>query len=211
MESQEHSPDRPPRSNLLVYVMVSVLAGLVVVLVVSSMGPPAGKNHPWVGQTMPAAPLQPLLNADQPFLPEQFQGKVTLVNFWGPWCPPCLAEFPQLLQIRQTFSVDEDFQLLSIASDGGWAPGTVGYGEDINYLTPESQMVLAEHNSELPIYVDTQAQLRSNLSQIAPFKAYPTTLLVGRSGQIEAVWVGYEPDARKITNPIRELLRQAKP
>lgn len=207
MATSDAATNQTPRSNILVYVLVCVLAGLVVMFVVTSMGPPSAQRHPWVGNPIPSVPLQPLLNADQPFQHSQFQGKVTLVNFWGPWCPPCRAEFPQLLKIRQSLSLEEDFQLLSIAADGNWAPGTGEFQEDLEYLEPESQMVLAEHNTDLPVYVDQQAELRTKISEISPFKAYPTTLLVGRTGQIEAVWVGYEPDARKITSRIHEALK----
>ena len=29
------------------------------------------------------------------------QGKVVIVHFWGSWCPPCMREFPSLLQFQE--------------------------------------------------------------------------------------------------------------
>ncbi|GAB6039915.1 TlpA family protein disulfide reductase [Endothiovibrio diazotrophicus] len=29
-----------------------------------------------------------------------FRGKVVILHFWGSWCPPCMREFPELLQFQ---------------------------------------------------------------------------------------------------------------
>lgn len=33
----------------------------------------------------------------------QHKGKVLLVNFWATWCPPCVREFPALVQLHGVY------------------------------------------------------------------------------------------------------------
>ena len=42
------------------------------------------------------------------------KGKVMLVDFWSPWCPPCRAEIPNIKAVWEQFQGD-DFDVLSVA------------------------------------------------------------------------------------------------
>ncbi len=42
------------------------------------------------------------------------KGKVMLVDFWSPWCPPCRAELPNIKAVWEQFHGD-DFDVLSVA------------------------------------------------------------------------------------------------
>ena len=42
------------------------------------------------------------------------KGKVMLVDFWSPWCPPCKAEIPNIKAIWEQYQGD-DFDVLSVA------------------------------------------------------------------------------------------------
>ncbi len=44
-----------------------------------------------------------------------FKGKVILLNFWASWCPPCVKEFPALIEIAQAFP--DDVVLIALSSD----------------------------------------------------------------------------------------------
>lgn len=206
------SSNRLPRSGKVqVLIVLCILVGLGVMASTLILGPQPGGPHPWVGKPIPAVTLQPLLNTDTPFDTANLQGKTTLINFWGPWCPPCLMEFPDLLQLREKFANDPNFQFVSIASDGGWGPSGFGYREDEDYLKEESQMILAKYNSDLPIYVDLDGQFRQKLIQTAEFTGYPTTILVGPDGKTAAVWLGYSPNlGKEAAKIIREQLAPAE-
>ncbi|MCZ2328024.1 DsbE family thiol:disulfide interchange protein [Bartonella sp. F02] len=52
----------------------------------------------------------PLLNNEGYLNSEYLKGRVTLINFWGSWCPPCRAEHPILMNIAK----DQRFDLIGI-------------------------------------------------------------------------------------------------
>ena len=43
-------------------------------------------------------------------------GNTTMIDFWGTWCAPCVAEVPYLKDAHQAFK-GEGFQLVSVAND----------------------------------------------------------------------------------------------
>lgn len=48
--------------------------------------------------------------------PDQFGGKLLMVNFWATWCPPCIEETPALNALHQRFH-DKGLTLLGISVD----------------------------------------------------------------------------------------------
>jgi cytochrome c biogenesis protein CcmG, thiol:disulfide interchange protein DsbE len=44
------------------------------------------------------------------------QGKVVVLNFWGTWCPPCIAETPSLNQL-QNYIASRNGVVVGVAAD----------------------------------------------------------------------------------------------
>jgi thiol-disulfide isomerase/thioredoxin len=46
-----------------------------------------------------------------------WKGKVTLVNFWATWCPPCREEIPDLIKLQERYK--DHLQIIGVSSDEG--------------------------------------------------------------------------------------------
>ena len=71
----------------------------------------------WLGVT--AAGAQPFVFEDMQGQPQRladYRGKWVLVNFWATWCPPCLEEIPDLVDLHRAHS-KKDLVVIGVALD----------------------------------------------------------------------------------------------
>jgi thiol-disulfide isomerase/thioredoxin len=52
----------------------------------------------------------------QKFDMSEFKGKVVLVDFWATWCPPCIAELPNVIENYEKYH-DRGFEVVGISLD----------------------------------------------------------------------------------------------
>ncbi len=144
------------------------------------------------------------LDGDSPAVTlADLRGKVALVNLWGTWCPPCLSEYPHMVDIYKKFKNRDDFRLLAISC------GPPGSGEDIQTLRQNTQAFLDQNDSPMPAYTDQDQVTRRAIDQAVGLQGYPTTILLDRHSTIRRVWVGYTPGAeQEMDAAISDLLDQ---
>ena len=46
--------------------------------------------------------------------PEEWNGKILILNFWASWCPPCLQEIPAFIRLQEKYA-GQDVQFVGIA------------------------------------------------------------------------------------------------
>lgn len=54
--------------------------------------------------------------AQQPQPLKQWLGKVMVINFWAPWCPPCRKEIPGFIRLQERLG-GQGLQIVGVALD----------------------------------------------------------------------------------------------
>ena len=108
---------------------------------------------------------------NQPRRLSDLRGKVVLVNLWGTWCLPCVAEMPTLQRLYNRFRNDPKIVFLIIAS---------------NDTPSQVRAFAANHHLDLPLYLaDDADDLLTN-----QFQQYPSTSLYAKDGNLAATHTG---------------------
>ena len=99
-----------------------------------------------------------------------FKGQVVLINAWATWCPPCVAEMPDLQAYYQAHQ-HENFTILGI-----------------NAGDSRSQAVafVNQQGITFPILLDPQVDLLSSLG----VNSFPTSILIDVAGVVQSIHIG---------------------
>lgn len=140
--------------------------------------------HP---QPEPAVPFKD--GEGRPHTLAEFKGKVTIVNLWANWCPPCKAEIPSLAKLATT----EAGKPLAIV------PISVGKNED----EVAGRAFIAAH-PPLTFYTEPTYTFAFALKPAA--EDMPTTLIFDRQGVERARLAGgadwSSPEAQAVVDEL---------
>jgi thiol-disulfide isomerase/thioredoxin len=124
--------------------------------------------------------------------PPTFTGRVTLLNFWGTWCPPCRRELPGLARIAARLSDEARFQLVAVSCGAGGP-------DDLEEITADTTRFLSRERIAIEPWCDPRG-----------IEAFPTTYLIGADGCIRRVWMGYRSrDEADISAAVVEVLKES--
>jgi cytochrome c biogenesis protein CcmG, thiol:disulfide interchange protein DsbE len=182
---EQRALGQPRSSARLIGLFLTLAIVIVVVLIVRRFTPRHDPAHqPAVGQVLANLQLEPFDEKGEKLTSADLQGAVTLINFWGWWCGPCKAEFPELMNLREKFSRQSKFRFVSVACNPN--PDETG-------LIDKTKAFLSNQGYDLPVHRDPTLMTRHELEKLNQSEgfAYPTTVLVDQQGVIRGVWVGY--------------------
>lgn len=115
------------------------------------------------------------------------RGQVVLINLWATWCPPCLAEMPDLAALYNTYK-DQGFVILGV--DDQEYKQTV-----INFLS--------RNPLPYPILLDPD----SRVARAYGTSFLPASFLIDRRGVLRGLYPGQSSRAR-LETAIKPLLAE---
>ena len=210
-ELQDENPARPRTVRVtylgLVVAALVVIAAIFAILwglgVIDLASLEENPINPGVGKRFTGLELKPLVGDLQPLSSADVEGQVVLLNFWGPWCPPCRLELPHVAALAKRFADRKDFRLAAIAYSFGGLPG------DVQELRDDTVRALKELGLELSVYYDPDSAMIKAIAPLIDFQSFPTTVLLDRQGVIRAVWVGYRSGIEnRIEQQVDKLLSE---
>ena len=130
-----------------------------------------------------------LIDADGQKIPfSSFEDQVVFINFWATWCPPCVAEMPDIQGLYE--EVDKsDVAFVMISLDDSFE---------------KAKNFVQRKEFDFPIY-----QLASPLPKVYESSAIPTTYVISPQGEIVVAKSGMAKyNTRKFKDFLRELVKK---
>jgi thiol-disulfide isomerase/thioredoxin len=116
-------------------------------------------------------------------------GRITLVNFWASWCPPCVHEIPSMNRLAGSYD-PKDFAIVSI-----------NFKEDAGHI----QAFLKQVNVDFPVLLDRDGAVSSRWRVFA----FPSSFLLDRQGKVRySVNTAIEWDSDEVKTVIERLLNE---
>ena len=130
---------------------------------------------------------------DKPVALADFKGKVTIVDIWGTWCPPCREEVPHFVDLDKRYK-DKGLAIVGINCNEQGPPDQVK--KTIKAFAKENGItypcVLNDEKTE---------------EKVPNFEGYPTTLFIDRAGKVRMLAVG-NPGKDKLEGIVKILLAE---
>lgn len=147
----------PPRRRRIVVTGIAVasLVAAMLLIVVTAPAQPGMQRSDRVALTGSSL--------DGGTLTISLRGRITVVNVWASWCPPCRTEAPVL---RRAWEAERD-------------AGVVFVGINVRDTRAEAAAFGAEHGLAYPTLFDPSGELSASLGA-----RVPTTIVVAAHGKI---------------------------
>ena len=116
--------------------------------------------------------------SDKKHSSSEWQGKIRVINFWATWCPPCIKEIPEFVEL-QTQLGDKGVQFIGIAIED-----KVPVEQYLAINTVNYPLLVADFAGNCPRLPRAHAQQSISISISFYSRARPPMMTIGPWGVI---------------------------
>lgn len=117
---------------------------------------------------------------------KQYKNKVVVVQIMGSWCPNCMDESKFLSSFYKEYK-SKGVEVIALAYE---------YSTDVNRSKASIQKFIKRLQIKYqvlitPVTVNDPERTEKTLPQLTPIRAFPTTLFIGKNGEVYKVHQGF--------------------
>jgi thiol-disulfide isomerase/thioredoxin len=118
--------------NTLIFIITIIVAGGSGFALHKFINKQQALNNPAIGTQRPE--FTAMDSKGQLKNIKEWDGKLIFLNFWATWCPPCLKEIPDFIELQSAYG-NQNFQIIGIALDNEEAVQQYANETGMNYPT----------------------------------------------------------------------------
>ncbi len=115
-----------------------------------------------------------------------YQGKVIILDFWAPECPPCRREIPDFVELQKEWG-DKGVQIIGITCSRMRLKAIISFA--------------GKYKMNYPVLLCDEATYR----KYGPIPGIPTTFVIDQEGKIYKKYIGYKTKG-VFENDIKKLI-----
>jgi peroxiredoxin len=117
-------------------------------------------------------------------------GKILVIDFFGTWCPPCIAELPEIVRVRAGLQNRRDIEFVVVGTNAG--------GD-----TPERLRAFARRQHvTLPLAFDQGKKAHAAFG----LSGFPGIVVIDRAGRVRLTREGYNSSEASFRGDLTQLL-----